>query len=495
MKHICYLLVLLLILTHISCSEEMLEKYHKYHKSHKSHNHKPKSRPLNLDIPDTRTYFQGWVKYYHYGNDTHYRKPPSLFQNSEFDSQRIPKNKLSQKDGFGSLHIPNKASFFMVLYANSLSLYGQRYNQVNHMIDSLKIAHIRVIPEDDVFNGGIRDDNSFKFGYCIEIIADIPTHYTVKKKSGQGNAETWIVCTSTSKAKQELMTLLIKLKVKHQRKENQGLKVTKADTNTIKKVKPGLGSMMANPLGKKGQEAGKPVNGYWVLLQDWTGCSKKCAGGLSYKQRMCVPPKAGGKPCKGHHLLVKPCNTHPCPSVNSLLSLIAKSKKSTDPATSPKPIVKAGVFSNRPQRYSKCIIKENDAFIMIKVKGTPNPIRKPIRIMMNLMTISIYNDDTYQEQNYSYDLQKTRFTTSHTHCCFDLQDNWNKATICGYTQYCGKKGTNSWVNGWSNDIKLFKTDCNGKPTTLEKSSINNILASADIEDEITKKSSEIMEEV
>ena len=261
----------------------------------------------------------------------------------------------------------------------------------------------------------------------------------------------------------------------------------------MNKPKPGIGSLIASPLDKKSQSSGQIIAGYWILLQDWTKCSQKCGGGFSYQQRMCVPPKAGGRPCQGSALLKKKCNTHPCPSVNALLTLIEKSKKSTDPATSPKPIVKVGVFSNRPQRYSKCVIKENDAFIMTKVVGSRDPIRKPIRIMMNPMSISIFNDDTYQELFYSFDMHKTKFIVSKTHCCFVLQDNWKKESICGYNEYCGKRKENIWVDGWSNDFKLFNGECRQELKSTKN--LNDLLAGKDIEDEISKKSEEIMEEV
>ena len=107
---------------------------------------------------------------------------------------------------------------------------------------------------------------------------------------------------------------------------------------------------------------------------------------------------------------------------------------------SPRPIVKVGVFSNRPQRYSKCIIKENDAFIMTIVAGTIEPVKKPMRIMMNNMTISIFNDDNYQELNYSYDLARTKLVVDTTKwCCFTLEDNlilnikgFHKHTSCSF---------------------------------------------------------------
>jgi len=476
---ICFVLVTLLI--HSSCTGESLTK---------SRQKPKKTRPVNLDIADSQIYFEGWVKYYHYGNDTRYEKPPMLFQNDEFFKQRIPRNKLDQRDKFGSKHIPNKASFFLVLYNKSLSIFSQRNNPENHLVDTLRIDHIRYVPEDDILRGGIRDGKDFSFGYCIEIFANVPMFYSVKKVYGVGNAETWWVCTNTAKEKEFLLETLIKVRVKHQRLRNNGLKITKAVSQNTKRIKPGIGSMIASPLPKKDSSA-IPVNGYWVLLQDWTSCSKKCGGGLTYQHRMCIPPKAGGKDCVGESLLRKPCNTHNCPSVNSLLALINKDQKKSG-ALAPKPIVQAGVFSNKPQRYSKCKVKENDAFIMTKVTGSLEPIRKPIRIVMNLQTISIFNDDTYQELYYSFELDKTRFLVKQEHCCFGIKDNWKDETICGYKEYCGPKTQNIWTDGWSKDIKLFKEDCKVEVKSMKT---HSYFAEADIQDEVEEETSEIMQEV
>jgi hypothetical protein len=258
-----------------------------------------------------------------------------------------------------------------------------------------------------------------------------------------------------------------------------------------KKLAPSIGSMIAKPDDRSGHGALK--DGYWVLLQDWTSCSVKCGNGTSYQQWMCVPPKGKGKPCVGKRVKTKECNSHACPSVSALLDLITASKKNAA-EVSPRPIVKAGVFSNRPQRYSKCIIKENDAFIMTKVVGASKMVRKPMRIMMNNMTISIFNDDHYQELFYSFDLQKSKLIIAKEHCCFRLQDNWQTSKICGYNEYCGPKHANTWVDGWSADLKLFKNTCK---TELQENSNMGFagIITADIEDEIKKKSSEIMDEV
>jgi len=95
-------------------------------------------------------------------------------------------------------------------------------------------------------------------------------------------------------------------------------------------------------------------DGYWITLQEWSQCSLHCGGGISTKQRMCVPPKEGGLPCEGPAILTKPCNIQPCPRVKG----ISPNDQKYDAVK--KPIVKIMPFSNRPQRYTKCIVKESD---------------------------------------------------------------------------------------------------------------------------------------
>jgi len=59
------------------------------------------------------------------------------------------------------------------------------------------------------------------------------------------------------------------------------------------------------------------VDGYWVTINDWTACSLKCGGGVSTLQRACVPPKNGGKTCKGTAINNKVCNVKPCPDIKN----------------------------------------------------------------------------------------------------------------------------------------------------------------------------------
>jgi hypothetical protein len=63
------------------------------------------------------------------------------------------------------------------------------------------------------------------------------------------------------------------------------------------------------------KKGGSLTDGYWIVLQMWSQCTLKCGGGKSFLQRMCVPPKDGGKPCEGEAILSKDCNKQPCPGV------------------------------------------------------------------------------------------------------------------------------------------------------------------------------------
>jgi len=220
---------------------------------------------------------------------------------------------------------------------------------------------------------------------------------------------------------------------------------------------------MASVLHKK-KEGDKPkeiqsiVDGYWITLQDWTDCSQKCGGGLSYQHLMCIPPKNGGKPCEGRSLRTKPCNVNPCPSAKTL---IEKTKKglSIDSEVR-KPIMKVGRFSSRPQKYSKCLMKENDAFLTeFDYKG--EVLKKtPVRVLMNNQTLSIFQDDDYADLLLAYNLKNTMFSLPKNFCCFSLQDNEKRSGLCGYPENCGVDiQKNQWANKWKDDYYDFKVVC------------------------------------
>ena len=108
----------------------------------------------------------------------------------------------------------------------------------------------------------------------------------------------------------------------------------------------------------------KITDGYWITIQTWSQCNLKCGGGTSTLQRMCVPPKAGGKDCEGEAIITKSCNIGPCPGVSGNGNKL----KENENVTVKNPIMKSLPFSEHPQRYVKCKIKESDLFVNLEVK-------------------------------------------------------------------------------------------------------------------------------
>ena len=59
---------------------------------------------------------------------------------------------------------------------------------------------------------------------------------------------------------------------------------------------------------------------YWGEWEDWTVCSKKCGGGISYRKRKCIPSKCPysdptHNKCDGIDYEEKKCNEKCCPGM------------------------------------------------------------------------------------------------------------------------------------------------------------------------------------
>ena len=56
------------------------------------------------------------------------------------------------------------------------------------------------------------------------------------------------------------------------------------------------------------------VDGYWTPWSNWDTCSVSCGGGSRSRERECIKPRHGGKPCEGNSSDGEECNTQHCPS-------------------------------------------------------------------------------------------------------------------------------------------------------------------------------------
>jgi hypothetical protein len=331
----------------------------------------------------------------------------------------------------------------------------------------LAIDYIRSIPENKQTQGGVRDFGKFSEGFCFQVKTIIPkevfkmtpTEFDPK----EGTKEKWLICLDTEQTKSSLMNLIIKTKIHKQEEAGVILKTTE-NTKIIMSSNPHLAVGNSVEALTEKQSEGRKVDGRWVVLQDWAQCSRACGGGVQSLHLMCHPPQNGGKPCAGSNIRKRPCNPQPCPILKENESLIKFEK----------PIVKMMPLTQRPIRYDKCNLKENDIFAVLRPQGInlvdqlavdPNYMMSdqaskiPARIIMTNKSIAVYRDENLDSITFTNDLKSVslnRIGKSDT--CFILQGkNQNQQIII-----CSMESKSSFVEEWDYDFSLFKNQCQEK---------------------------------
>lgn len=320
-----------------------------------------------------------------------------------------------------------------------------------------------------LYKGGIEDFGNFSEGFCFKI-----------KTEGSENS-VWIICTSSLEEKRKLMFSIKKIKYKQQRDKgnivmsNNNKKISALDNY----LHPDLAIKQKNESNNS-----KSEDGYWVTIQDWSQCSLKCGGGKTILHRMCVPPIGRGKPCEGQGIISKICNSNPCPLFSKLNGAITQSETQVL-----KPTIKVMTFSNRPQQYSKCIIKESDLLytkyeennnsnVQSTIDKEYNMTTLPVRVVMNNKTFSIFAGENYKLLKDSFDLKETLLVPyKRDPYCFILRDSIKKARLCLF----GVERTKDIYNQWDYDFNLFKYQCNTKREEIKLSNSDLIEVDQNIE--------------
>jgi hypothetical protein len=204
-------------------------------------------------------------------------------------------------------------------------------------------------------------------------------------------------------------------------------------------------------------------DGYWIVLQDWTSCTLRCGGGLSYLHLMCVPPRGGGAPCPGQAIRTRPCNTQPCPTTKTLN--IFGTQKSENNNYIQRPVVKMMALSNNPLRYDKCHMKESDALMIEDVQETKNlsfgqsdsSIRSflPVRVVMNNKSVTINMGNDISGQMYTFLLANSVISKlKNKPNCFLIKSAHQEKAFCSINTL-----SKEFVEEWLYDFNLFKNQC------------------------------------
>ena len=308
--------------------------------------------------------------------------------------------------------------------------------------------------------GGVVDFGEFNEGSCAKIIT---------RESGK---QVWVICFETVSKKNTFIDLLRAIKIDEQHQDGLIVLKTKPPkptmANFLGKAKKLPGSGLKD--GKVGfnSTTQKITDGYWITIQNWSQCNLKCGGGTSTLQRMCVPPKAGGKDCEGEAIITKSCNTQPCPGVSGTGQKFMENEN----VTVKNPIMKSLPFSEHPQRYVKCKIKESDLFVFLNVSDKmfdaqsifkrkemkdQTSVEFPVRAIMNNQTVSLYTGDEIESMFLSFVIKQTSFHRSVKQGCFQLYESNNKyITLCPFG--C-ENGSTQGLEEWDYDYNLFKYQC------------------------------------
>lgn len=432
----------------------------------------------NWQLKNVPVFWQGWVRYYHYNSEKHEKKPTLFFQNDKFFDQRVGMDDVKKKDSYGEYKIPNKAAYFAVLKNETLSFYSERNPDKilkEGAVDGLSILFIDWVSQRHPGSVGVKDLGEHSLGSCLEITTHVPKEFhPVFNKRSQALTQTiWIICMDEKKHKNGLMRELTKVK-----RSMQAIRKDPDDVSSdlVEEAKD-KARRFKDLTPRQKQQLTLPTDGYWVLLQDWTQCTLRCGGGWSYQHFYCYPPKNGGKPCVGKAIRQKPCNLQPCPTIKTLL-------KKPYPEVR-KPVVEARHVFKRPQRYSLCEVRENDAYLAEYDPKMKRDNKRPIRILMNTKAVSIYKPDSYKDLFYSFNLNTAQLAPSlQSTCCIVISDNYKRIKVCGYPENCNMGSNlngpayantkmtyhnqaNGWAKSWQQDFQQFKTICkHGKQAVL-----------------------------
>jgi len=428
------------------------------------------SSSTEKNVPTGPLLYEGWVSFFIYRAADEKsllggKVKESYYRNLKFHEQfkRNANLDVNEKSGNMAKNIPNPYSFFLTIFPDNINISEERIHVDTTVYDTIAASRIAPIEEKNGFKGGIRvlPNKSGEY-YCFML-----------KVTG-GDQLNYVICTEKSNNRDQLMATIKHIVVEKQRDNgeiNQGSEQKLPNANDFMEQLQGkkdaeLEKKMSENAKKNPNQGGK-VDGYWIKLQGWSTCSLKCGGGTQSYHRMCVPPKNGGKSCSGEPVLTKPCNTEPCPTVKENKKL---SKEDQEIA---KPIIKVMPFSNRYQRYTKCIIKESDAMYKNEdiddKNGEQNEnsskgVWMPIRIVMNNRTLTVLEGTNYKKQLYSFNLKSSRFfeNIEDPNCWGVMEEKPSRLDQPKKMIFCPfgiKTSAKDWVSEWDYDFNLFKYQC------------------------------------
>jgi len=405
---------------------------------------------------------KGWLKFFTHSMNFLDSFVPNKFEYNPAYLAQATSDK--DKDSWGSFNIPDDTHFFFFLTRKTLYAMNSRRNDIAKTYKSIELDWIEPSVIGDMgYKGGLEDIGNFREGFCFRLKS------TTKV--------IWNICADSRDQKQKWMKTIFGLLENNKINYQNGGDITlisqeiklpfNINTNTDQSAD--RSSLIENGHPSLINRNGSKIDGRWVILQDWSQCSRICGGGKQYLQRMCMPPQNGGFPCDGDTMLDKDCNTQACPNIIEI-----QKRGFANPTT-----IKMQQLSSRPLRYEICVVKEGDFYLGIEDQGFAVMPKYPIRVILNNETISIFTTPTYDNVYKSWDLKYVNIKASpeDTRSCFvlsDRRDLTKKATVCIMpTALKAGQSIEDAKEEWCHDILFFRDKCKEKNKFVEESSDKN----------------------
>jgi len=120
------------------------------------------------------------------------------------------------------------------------------------------------------------------------------------------------------------------------------------------------------------------------------------------------------------------------------------------------------------------LIKETDAYVLKYNNKGKVTSKQPIRMVMNNKTFSLFEDENYQNNLHTFQLDTMEFSRSKQWCCVNLKDSLFKFKLCGFEALCGPRDKNIWAEDWASAYLLFKGPCYSGITLLRPHDLKDL---------------------
>jgi hypothetical protein len=421
MKSLCLFTIILLVLSCFINLEEISLIRKKPKNSHKKilakkhiKSHLDRAKPLSFEknrkpscLGDKNEsnkspaiLWNGWVKFIHYCEDVP-TKPKTFFNNNKFFLQTLEKSDMKLMNR-GFIIIPSKLHFYLKLLKDKLIFKFNNKSDQDTSYDELLVKNILPLDFSHPQSSNIKSLGDFTEGSCVEIFTK-NREGTPIQPTESNTREIWVICLEDKIQREIFLESIIKAKLESQKNQ---FKIKREYIENHLKVgeiiKDGkLHTFNKNIIKNESQ----------FLFKNKKLSSLKT---LNFSKNF----------------------TSNSNSKNFLLQSNTNQKN----------------VSSQPIYTNTCDEIEGDIFLLNDSELRKGIFNK-VRIIMNVKSISIFNDLSLKKTLLNFPFHNVKFYTyPNNNCCFNLVNGVNDYALCeSLERTCTNK-----LNQWEREYKKIK---------------------------------------